>query len=112
MGPEQNAGKLFIRSAGMLAEIFESVKIILEFRGLPAPDTRILFEVFAIVADLRAQGLAGLPHLAVMVNGLDGLLEADGDEEADDDGGDVDEEVAPGVGGVVGWVDVEHGEIL
>ena len=32
-----------------------------------------------------------------------------GDEEAEDDGGDVDEEVAPGVGGVVGRVDVEHG---
>ena len=44
-----------------------------------------------------------------VVDGLDGLLEADGDDEADDDGGDVDEEVAPGVGGAVGWVDVEHG---
>jgi hypothetical protein len=29
-----------------------------------------------------------------------GLLEAGGDEEADDDGGDVDKEVAPGVGRV------------
>jgi hypothetical protein len=38
-----------------------------------------------------------------------GLFEAYGDEEAEDDGGDVDEEVAPGAGGVVGWVDVEHG---
>jgi hypothetical protein len=43
------------------------------------------------------------------VNRLDGLFEADGDEQADDDGGDVDEEVAPGVGGLVGRVDVEHG---
>jgi hypothetical protein len=39
---------------------------------------------------------------------LHGLFEADGDEEADDDGGDVDEEVAPGAGGVVGGVDIEH----
>jgi hypothetical protein len=37
---------------------------------------------------------------------LDRLLEADGDEKADDDGGDVDEEVSPGVGGVSGRVDV------
>jgi hypothetical protein len=41
--------------------------------------------------------------------GLDRLLQADGDEQADDDGGDVDEEVFPGVGGLVGRVDVEHG---
>ena len=37
-----------------------------------------------------------------------GLLEAGGDEEADDDGGDVDEEVAPGVGRGVGRVGFEH----
>jgi hypothetical protein len=44
----------------------------------------------------------------VMVDGLDALLETDGNEEADADGGDVDEEVAPGVGGMVGWVNVQH----
>jgi len=44
-----------------------------------------------------------------MVEELDALLEADGDEQADADGGYVDEEVAPGVSGFVGWVDVEHG---
>ena len=48
-------------------------------------------------------------QLMAMVEELDCLFEADGDEQTDDDGGDVDEEVAPGVGGVVGWVDVEHG---
>ena len=55
-----------------------------------------------------AELLAGLLQLMVVVDELDGLLEADGDEEAEDDGGDVDEEVAPGVGGAVGWVDVEQ----
>ncbi len=44
----------------------------------------------------------------VVVDGFDGLLEADGDEQADADGGDVEEEVLPGVSGLVGWVDVEH----
>jgi hypothetical protein len=39
---------------------------------------------------------------------LDGLLEADGDEEADGDGGDVDEEVGPSVFGLVRGVDIEH----
>jgi hypothetical protein len=37
-----------------------------------------------------------------------GLLEAGGDEEADDDGGDVDEEVASGVGRGVGRVGFGH----
>ena len=49
-------------------------------------DVHLLFEVFALM---------------VMVDGFDALLEADGDEQANGDGGDVDEEVAPGVGG--GW---------
>jgi hypothetical protein len=47
--------------------------------------------------------------LTAMVDVLDGLLEADGDEQAEDDGGDVNEELAPGRGGVMGGVDVEHG---
>jgi len=43
-----------------------------------------------------------------MMEVFDGLLETDGDEQTDDDGRDVDEEVFPGVGGFVGRVDVEH----
>jgi hypothetical protein len=53
--------------------------------------------------------LARVGDLVTVVEVFDGLFEADGDEQADDDGGDVDEEVALGGGGVVGWVDVEHG---
>ena len=44
-----------------------------------------------------------------MVEEFDGLFEADGDEQTEDDGRDVDEEVSPGAGGVVGWVNIEHG---
>ena len=47
-----------------------------------------------------------------MMEPLHGLLEADGDEQAEDDGCDVDEEVAPGGGGVMRWVDVEHQMVL
>jgi hypothetical protein len=50
-----------------------------------------------------------LTALMAVMDELDSLLEADGDEEADADGGDVDEEVFPGVGGLVGRVDIEHG---
>jgi hypothetical protein len=47
-----------------------------------------------------------LVALVTVMDEFDGLLEADGDEETEDDGGDVDEEVSPGAGGVV---DVGHG---
>jgi len=46
--------------------------------------------------------------LVEMVNCLDGLFAADGDEEPDGDGSDVDEEIASGGGGVVRRMDVEH----
>ena len=49
--------------------------------------------------------------LVAMMNILNRLFKADGDKKADDDGGDVDEEVSPGGGGVVCGVDVEHGEL-
>jgi len=48
----------------------------------------------------------------MVMDGFDGLLEADGDEQAYADGGDVEEEVAQGAGAVMGWVDVEHKGLL
>jgi hypothetical protein len=36
------------------------------------------------------------------------LLQADGDEQADDDGGDVEEEIFPRVRGAVRRADVKH----
>jgi hypothetical protein len=68
-----------------------------------------VLDVAFVVASIALEGNLQFMALMVMMEILDGLLEADGDEEADDDGGDVDEEVAPGVGGGVGWVDVEQG---
>jgi hypothetical protein len=56
-----------------------------------------------------AQGFAGFGHLMLVVEVLDGLLEADGDEDAEDDDEEVDEEVAAGDGGVLWWVNVDHG---
>ena len=50
--------------------------------------------------------MADFADLMDVVQPLNGLLEADGDEQADDDGGDVDEEIAPGGDGVVRWMDV------
>ena len=65
--------------------------------------------VASALFDQRPAGLGG--EMTVM-EVLDGLFEADGDEEAEDNGGDVDEEVAPGGGGVMGGVYVEYGKLL
>jgi hypothetical protein len=44
-----------------------------------------------------------------VMNALDRLFESNRDEQTDDDGDDVDEEVAPGVDGLVRCVNVEDG---
>ena len=54
---------------------------------------------------LFGQRPAGFGGEMAMMKVFDGLFEADGDEEANDDGGDVDEEVAPGGGsGLVSYM--------
>jgi hypothetical protein len=47
--------------------------------------------------------------LMAVVDGLDRLFEADGDEEADDDGDNVGEKSRQECVAAWGWVDVEHG---
>jgi hypothetical protein len=58
---------------------------------------------------LSAQIFFQLPALVSMMEVLHRLFEADGNHQPQHDGGDVNEEVAPRGGGVVGRVDVEHG---
>jgi hypothetical protein len=57
---------------------------------------------------LRAQGFDGFKRLMAVVDVLDRLFESDGDDEADDDGGDVEEEVFPCVSGLVRGMDIKH----
>jgi hypothetical protein len=40
---------------------------------------------------------------------LNGLFQADGDDQAKNNGGDMDEELAPGTSGVVRRMYIEHG---
>jgi hypothetical protein len=108
--PGEVAGESCLRRAGMLADVLEDEEVVLEASSGNEPVALVEDEVIAIGFELAGQGFAGLAEFVVLVNLLDELLESYGDDEADDDGGDVDEEVAPGVGGVVGWVDVEHGD--
>jgi hypothetical protein len=44
-----------------------------------------------------------------MVNVLHHLLQADGNHQPQHDGGDVNEELAPRGGGVLGGMNIEHG---
>ena len=65
-----------------------------------------LYIGFTIVTQFFVQPMA----LMAVVQQLDGLLETDGDEQTEDDGGDVDEEFTPTGGGMVGGMNVEHGD--
>jgi hypothetical protein len=47
--------------------------------------------------------------LVAVVEELDGLFKADGNQQANGDRRDMDEEIFPGVDGCVGSVDVKHG---
>ena len=77
--------------------------------GLEVLHLEVAVDDLEVLFGLVVEVFLELVALVAVVDGFDGLFEGDGDEEADDDGGDVDEEVAPGAGGVVGRVDVEHG---
>lgn len=75
----------------------------------------VLSDVAVITNDiflmLFGEGGAGFVELMPMVQELDGLFEADGDDQTEDDGGHVNEEVAPGADCFMGWMDVDH-EVL
>src|SRR5437764_4249061 len=82
-------------------------------RGLVKPWFEVLHLEVAVddlkvLFGLVVEVLLELVALVAVVNSFDGLLEGYGDEQANDDGGNVDEEVAPGAGGVVCGVDVEN----
>jgi hypothetical protein len=90
-------GRLQLLDAGV--QIFDS---------LPVEESELI-HVAEVKVGVGEDALSHVVELMAMMEVLDGLLEADGDDEAEDDGGDMDEEVSPGIGGVVGGVDVEHG---
>jgi hypothetical protein len=71
-------------------------EVIFEDGGGEKPVVFVVDEVGAIGFKFAGEGFAGFAELVALVNALDQLF------QADDDGGDVDEEVAPGVGCVRG----------
>jgi len=85
-------GRLQLLDAGV--QIFDS---------LPVEESELI-HVAEVKVGVGEDALSHVVELLAMMEVLDGLLEADGDDEAEDDGGDMDEEVSPGIGGVVGGV--------
>ena len=90
-------GRLQLLNAGV--QIFDSLPV----------DESELIHIVKVKAGVSEDALSHVVELMPMMEVFNGLLEAYGDKEADDDRGNVDEEFAPGAGGVVGRVDVEHG---
>jgi hypothetical protein len=108
--PRDFAGETVRRRMGVFTKVEEDGEIGYKLPG-PIADVDHGFVVAAMVLlALDAQSFAGLRDLVTVMEELNGLLDGDGDEQANYDGGDVEEEVAPGVGGVVGRVDLEQGE--
>jgi hypothetical protein len=106
--PVENARKLFLGSSGVIAEIEKDPQVV-----QVGHRHDVVLDVLVVEADvfllLVAQRRTGIADLVAVVEGLDGLLEPDGDEQTDDDRCNMDEEVFPRVRGLVRRVDVEHG---
>ena len=71
-------------------------------------DAEVHLVAVEVGPEFVAQVVFELVALVKVMEVFDGLFEADGDEEADGDGDDVDEEVGPGVVGLMWGVDVDH----
>jgi len=78
--PDEVAGKGCLGSAGMLANVLEDEKVVLEARGGAKPVVLVELEVFAIGLELAGEGLTGFAELVVLMDALDELLESDGDD--------------------------------
>ena len=107
--PDRYTGQLVGWRPRMLLEIQEDAEIVLEPRRRDTGDSDTIMEDIDVLGALFREELSGFADLRLVVYPLDRLLQADSDEQANHDGGDVDEEVFKGVGGFVGRVDVEHG---
>jgi hypothetical protein len=102
----QVSRQIGLSDAGMMANCIQHQKVIPKRSIHLQPVASVDFHATAIGIALAIERLTGFAQLIVLMDPLHGLLQADGDDETDDDGGDVDEEVFPGVGGFVGRVDV------
>ena len=108
LGADEDARQPGLGGAGVSLQVFEDDEVVFYEGGLFAEAADVFCEAGEVVLVLACEGFSGSVDLVATVEVLDGLFQANGDEEAYDDGGDMEEEVSPGGGGVVGWVDVKH----
>jgi hypothetical protein len=104
----KNAGERRLRRSGMLSEIRENREIVSNSRLQSSEGGRVDFVPSAVRFSFEAESVARISCLVAVMKGLDRLFDAYSDDEADDDGGDVNEEVSPAVDGGVRRMDVEH----
>jgi hypothetical protein len=104
--PREDTGEFFLRGPGILLQIAKNDEIVLDRRDSPSPEASSIGEALVVVFALLAKRFACLGDLVAVVEVFDGLLDTYSDAKADDDGGDVDEEVSPSGSCVVWWVDV------
>jgi len=108
-GPAEIEGELPVGGAGVVAQLADDGDVCLHTDGIFAEVGEVFGEELLVFGDLVMDVIAGFGSEVAVVDPFDGGLEAERDEKADGDGGDVEEEVAPAVDGLVGWVDVEDG---
>ena len=108
LGADEDARQPGLGGAGVSLQVFEDDEVVFYEGGLFAEAADVFCEAGEVVLVLACEAFSGSVDLVATVEVLDGLFQANGDEEAYDDGGDMEEEVSPGGGGVVGWVDVKH----
>jgi len=86
----------------------ENEQVVLQFSDHPTPCGGVLSEGLVIRFPLEAQRLANFGKLVPVVEEFDRLLDGDGNAKADDNGRDMDEEIAPAVYWLIDRVHVEH----
>ena len=107
--PRHHSGQLFLWRAGMLLRILEHQEIVLQFRRLQAESRNGVGHAKVIFFAFFAQDFAGLGDLVEVAYVLDELFQTDGNHQPQHNGGDVNEELAPRGGGVLGRMNIEHG---
>ena len=92
----------------MPLEIVEDKHVVFEGGGLPMEVLDVTGKQSMIFFELYFECLTGFGDQVAVVEVLDGLLDTHCDAQTDNDGGDVDKEVAPGVGSVMRRMNVQH----
>ena len=97
---------------GIGAQIAYPLDVVLHSVEVFLNEGQVGFRELVILLDLAMDALAGLADKMAMMHGFERALQTEGDEETEGDGTDVNEEVAPAVDALVGWVYVKNGGLL